>query len=72
MASRRWRSRYAEAAAAQWLRNRILELPQPVQHVLILARQPLERLLVVLEAVLEDDADDAALLLDEQIAEAVD
>src|SRR6516165_9407127 len=53
-------------------RNRIMQAAELVEQVFIRIGESLKRLLVVDESVLQDNTDDAALLLNEQIGEAID
>ena len=56
---------------AQRLRDRIVQLAQAVEHLLVLVGQPLERPLVILEPVGQHDADDPPLLVPEEVVEPV-
>ena len=57
---------------AERLGDREVHLAQAVEYVVVLAEQPLEGPLVVLDPVLEDDADNPPPLVDEEVVEVVD
>ena len=56
----------------QRLGDRIVEVSQPVEHLLVLVGQPAEGSPIVLESIGENDADDPSLLVAEEVVEPVD